>query len=366
MKFFLFLSFFTFFIFSCDGNKTETVDAETGDETAEESDDENDDSDQVEEIETHELIGMYKDSFDGPHIISNTVWDQGGMMGRFNIEFFDSEQLYIIAQNSSNNAWNPDKWSRFDYFIKEGKKYFCQTAYDLETMEDAKETAPAENGNLESGCNGFNWTELLEIIEEGVDKDDSKITHWATGYESYIAGEDVDESWQTPEKALGKAKGTSTDVVSLGRGGSIVLTFEKSIKNGDGPDFAVFENSFNDTNLELGYVEVSSDGKNFVRFDTYYLGVEPVGPYGSHEPSLIWGFAGKFKQGVGTLFDLEKLSEKPEVVEKTVDLNDIKYVKIVDVIGDGTEFDTLGNPIYDPYPTTESAGFDLDGVGVIN
>jgi len=33
-----------------------------------------------------------------------------------------------------------------------------------------------------------------------------------------------------------------------------------------GFDFAVFENSFNDSFLELAFVEVSSDGINFVRF----------------------------------------------------------------------------------------------------
>ncbi|HPA56515.1 MAG TPA: PEP-CTERM sorting domain-containing protein, partial [bacterium] len=118
--------------------------------------------------------------------------------------------------------------------------------------------------------------------------------------------------------------------------------------------------------LELGFVEVSSNGTDFVRFNQYYLGIEPVESYGEHDPSLIWGFAGKFKQGLGTQFDLNDLAEEPEVVDKTVDLTNITHIRIVDVIGDGSEIDTLGNPIYDPYPTIESAGFDLDAVGVMN
>lgn len=321
---------------------------------------------QIEETETHELIGKYSDSFNGPHIISNTVWDQGGMMGRFNIESFDSENDVIIAQNDYNNEFSAGKWSRFDYLIDSSKIYFCQIVYDKETEQEAVDAAGAHRNDLAAGCNGFGWTELTEIVETGINKDDAKIVAWATGYESYISGEDLIEDWKKPEKALGKAEGTSADIVSLGNGGSIVLTFEKPVTNGEGADFAVFENSLSDTFLELGFVEVSSNGTDFVRFDTYYLGVDPVDAFGNHEQKLIWGFAGKFKQGIGTKFDLNDLAEESEVVDKTVDLTNITHIRIVDVIGDGSEIDTLGNPIYDPYPTIESAGFDLDAVGVMN
>lgn len=314
----------------------------------------------------HELIGRYSDSFGGPHIISNTVWDQGGMMGRFNIEFFDSENDVIIAQNDKNNEFSAEKWSRFDYLIDSSKIYFCQIVYDLDTMQEAIDASAADKNDTAAGCNGFGWTELIKITEESIDKDDEKIIAWASGFEDYIEGTELNEEWKTPEKAIGAAKGTSTDIVSLGRGGSIVLTFEKPVTNGEGADFAVFENSLTDKFLELGFVEVSSNGTDFVRFNQYYLGIEPVESYGEHDPSLIWGFAGKFKQGLGTQFDLNDLAEEPEVVDKTVDLTNITHIRIVDVIGDGSEIDTLGNPIYDPYPTIESAGFDLDAVGVMN
>ena len=66
------------------------------------------------------------------------------------------------------------------------------------------------------------------------------------------------------------------------------------------------------------------------------------------------------------MFDLAELAGKPDVVDGTVDLSAITHVKIIDVIGDGSQLDSLGDPIYDPYPTTGSAGFDLDAIGVIN
>ena len=79
---------------------------------------------------------------------------------------------------------------------------------------------------------------------------------------------------------------------------------------------------------------------------------------------MVW--PGKYRQGYGTPFDLADLSDKPEVLSGDVDLSSISHVRIVDVVGDGTFLDSLGKVIYDPYPTSGSAGFDLDAVGVSN
>ena len=196
--------------------------------------------------------------------------------------------------------------------------------------------------------------------------DNPSFVGWATGYENYKIGTDVDGVWQTPEYALGKAVGTSYDIVSLGRGGSITMTFDPPIENGDGWDFAVFENSFNDYNMELAYVEVSSNGIDFVRFDNISLTPDPVGGYGSVDTTLINGLAGKFKQGYGTPFDLSDFVNNIDVQSGIVDLFQITYVRIVDIIGDGSSYDSEGNVIYDPYPTVSSAGFDLDAIGVSN
>jgi hypothetical protein len=197
-----------------------------------------------------------------------------------------------------------------------------------------------------------------------VSKNDPALVAWATGWECYYPGDEVSVTWKTPEKGLGAAQGTSFHIVSLGRGGSITLTFALPIRNSRGWDFAVFENAFNDTNLELGYVEVSSNGKDFLRFDNDSLTPEPVGGYGAVDPTDIEGLAGKYIQGFGTPFDLQDLATKDEVLDGAVNLGRIACVRIVDVIGDGTYFDTGGDAIYDPYPTVGSAGFDLDAIGV--
>lgn len=189
---------------------------------------------------------------------------------------------------------------------------------------------------------------------------DPAFVGWASGWLDYQPGANVSITWQTPDKALGPAVGNSFDVVSLGEGGSIVLTFDRPIFDGPGWDFAVFENSFSDTFLELAYVEVSSDGVNYFRFPNDSLTPGPVGPYGAVDPTNITGLAGKYRQGWGTPFDLAVLVG----ISPLLDFSNIQFVRILDIIGDGTYRDTSGDPIYDPYPTTGSAGFDLDAVGV--
>jgi hypothetical protein len=192
-----------------------------------------------------------------------------------------------------------------------------------------------------------------EAGSTAIHKDSAVFEGWATGYKDYLVGDDVDEMWQVPDNALGKAQGTSFDIVCLGRGGEITLTFNAFILNKEGDDFAVFENSFNDSFLELAWVEVSLDGDTFVRFPNHSLTTSPVSDVVN--PEKIYGYAGKYRKGYGTPFDLAE-----------VGMDSVYYVRLIDIPGDGSAKDTAGNPVYDPYPTTGSAGFDLDAIGVIH
>jgi len=166
-------------------------------------------------------------------------------------------------------------------------------------------------------------------------------------------------------KAIGKA---DVDVVSLGDGGIAIITFTTPIKNGNGFDFAVFENSFNDSFLELAFVEVSSDGTNFFRFPaTSNLPVSPQYTNGAvMDATKIDNLAGKYRASFGTPFDLQEMTGIPQL-----DVNNITLVKIIDVVGDinapYATYDKNNNVINDPWPTPfASCGFDLDAVGVIN
>lgn len=189
--------------------------------------------------------------------------------------------------------------------------------------------------------------------------DSADISSWADQVVTMRYGPAVDEAFRTPDKALGPAAGNSFDIVSLGRGGSIILSFSEGISNGPGWDFAVFENAFDDFFLELGTVAVSSDGITYHSFDTVSLTPAPIPAFGEIDVTEVNGFAGTFRQGFGTPFDFDDLPDG-----HGLDLSQVRYVMITDVVGDGTVLDTGGNVIYDPYPTVGSAGIDLDAIGV--
>jgi hypothetical protein len=161
-------------------------------------------------------------------------------------------------------------------------------------------------------------------------------------------------------------------VISLGDAGIATLSFDPPISNGAGFDFAVFENGFNDTFLELGFVEVSSDGIRYVRFPNVSLTQDTVQiPFfgGSVDATKINNLAGKYRGLYGTPFDLEEIKDS-----SAIDLTNITHVRIRDVVGcihdtllAYVNFDSQGNRINDPWPIPyNSAGFDLDAVGVIH
>lgn len=167
---------------------------------------------------------------------------------------------------------------------------------------------------------------------------------------------------------LGAATGNSNNVISLGDGGEVTLTFGQPIVNGPGADFAVFENGFLDTFLELAFVEVSSDGVNYFRFPAISLNSEEtqIGPFGEVDATKIHNLAGKYRIGFGTPFDLSDLEEHEDL-----DISNIRFVRIIDVVGSVdpayATFDSQGNMVNDPFPTPfVSGGFDLEAVGIIN
>lgn len=168
-----------------------------------------------------------------------------------------------------------------------------------------------------------------------------------------------------PEDACGSAG--QNGVVSLGDGGIAIVTFQNPITNGTGADFAIFENAFNDSFLELAFVEVSSDGFYFARFPSVSLTQNQIqiNGFGTIDATKIHNLAGKYRANYGTPFNLDDINDL------LVNKNHITHVKIFDVTGciqkPYAAYDSQGNIINDPFPTPfETGGFDLDAVGVIH
>jgi hypothetical protein len=242
---------------------------------------------------------------------------------------------------------------------------------------------------------------------------------WADGVTQYSPADDVwSGAWNQPDKALGPATGDPLDIVSLGeltqaeidvgkQPGRIILIFgdpsdpndRRAIRNGKGLDFAVFENGVTSHMTtangsvqgqllaELAYVEVSSNGRDFIRFPSVALTPGRVGAYGTSDMGNLHNLAGKHPNAggicTGTPFDLEDLAGHGDVLSGQVDLNAIRYVRLVDIPGDGSFFDEASShvdpntwpawanyagahPIFDQWPTWGSGGFDLEAIGVLN
>ncbi len=201
--------------------------------------------------------------------------------------------------------------------------------------------------------------------------DSSCFVAWATSCNLQLGYKQINQpdsgfvTVGTDLSAVGPAK--QNGVVSLGDGGCAILEFNQPILNGDGFDFAVFENAFYDSFLELAHVEVSNDKINWIRFPSVSLTQtnKQTESFGFTYPEKIHNLAGKYRMPFGTPFDLEDLIDSPGYSST------FQYIRICDVVGSissglGTK-DSKGNLINDPWPTLfPSSGFDLDAVGVIH
>ena len=172
----------------------------------------------------------------------------------------------------------------------------------------------------------------------------------------------------------------TTEEISAGDSpGYLTVSFPHGIFNGSGADFAVFENGFpygspNGLFAELAYVEVSTDAIHFARFSSISTNTEPVqgsGAFAGYDMSNVFNLAGKHASGYGTPFDLDDLLTDDLVVNDLVDLDNIQYVRLVDIPGNGSFLDNEGHGILDNWLTTGTGGYDFQlsvgkGVGVIN
>jgi hypothetical protein len=146
-----------------------------------------------------------------------------------------------------------------------------------------------------------------------------------------------------PPRGGGEFEG-STDVVSLGTGGSITLELGVDVVDGMGVDLVVFENPFRINGTSLVYqepaeVSLSEDGVTFSAFPCVSTsrpyngcaGLNPVWSQAQSGAGLPWG---------GDGFDLAD-----------VGLARARFVRIVDRSSSGSG---------------DASGFDLDAVMVVN
>ncbi|MBI2345446.1 MAG: hypothetical protein HYV03_00850 [Deltaproteobacteria bacterium] len=139
----------------------------------------------------------------------------------------------------------------------------------------------------------------------------------------------------------------STDVLSLGCGGEIVIEMNDFwIADGPGADFIVFENPFyclGTTKIgwpDIGAVGVSNDGVSFVEFTCTIKAAKNASGLCPYTPAHFPGCAGT-QPVEGNAFDLANIK-----------MTTARFVRIRDVSCNGQ--------------TSQKAGFDLDAISVVN
>ncbi len=154
-----------------------------------------------------------------------------------------------------------------------------------------------------------------------------------------------------PDVVLGAPEGAgnasgSTDVLSLGRQGSIVLALEDfGLVDEEGPDLLIFENPFVGW-VETGYVAVSEDGQNWHEWPCDPLDAEGEYP----------GCAGVEPVYASSQNELDP-TDPDEAGGDAFDLADLGIARAVYVrIRDSGE-----NSYSEP-----SGGFDLDALAVVH
>lgn len=203
-------------------------------------------------------------------------------------------------------------------------------------------------------------------------KDSSAFVAWANKCNVVRGFQDISNQslgyTNVGDSSLAIGLAGTNGVVSLGDGGVAILEFSSPIMDGNGPDFAVFENGFDNLFLELAFVEVSSDGIHFFRFPAISntdTTIQTDG-FGLTDASKLHNLAGKYRAEYGTPFDLSDLTN-----DALLNKQAITHVKVIDVVGSiqnqYCSRDANNHKINDPWPTGwGNGGFDLDAVGVIH
>ncbi len=222
-------------------------------------------------------------------------------------------------------------------------------ADDAPGTEPSKSAGPIDLNEMSSDGGSRSPGETGAVAPATIARYATKVVSFTPGRCAGFGADRMPEIVMGPPKGAGDEVG-SFDVLSLGNGGEIVLSFEPSIiVDRPGIDFVVFENAFYANGdrskpfVDLAEVSVSDDGETWTAFPC--TATEP--PYGDcagwrpvyasegEDPATISG---------GDVYDLA-----------TIGVSQARFVRIKD---NTSQLCTSQGP--------NNNGFDLDAVGVVH
>jgi len=109
------------------------------------------------------IKGVYVDNFGGMQEVSKSFWISTDAV--FEVCSVDNASDRIIAMNNPRNAYNPGKFSRFEWTNSANRLWYCQIVFDAPSAAAAAAAAPANASNpAQTGCGNFAWSELIRIL----------------------------------------------------------------------------------------------------------------------------------------------------------------------------------------------------------
>ena len=109
------------------------------------------------------ILGDHIDEYGSVHEISRTHWRNGSVYGNseYRVLQIDTEVNYLVARNDDANAYNPGKYSRFDWTTHAGNLFYCQSAFAEDTALAAVNATPPDSTDPGTGgCAAFPWTQM--------------------------------------------------------------------------------------------------------------------------------------------------------------------------------------------------------------
>lgn len=116
-----------------------------------------------------EISGKWRDEFNSTFTFTYRSWERRQNISQelATVELFDNDERWLIRK-SSNGALTRMVWTEVDraeLFGEERDSFFqCSEPVTAESPEDAAEQpSSADPGDLEKGCGGYAWTELVRV-----------------------------------------------------------------------------------------------------------------------------------------------------------------------------------------------------------
>ena len=105
-----------------------------------------------------EISGTWTDNWGGGHRVDAWAWESGD--ATFDIEETDTAARWVAARNGDANAYNPGKYSVFEWMVDGTDVFYCQSSYDAADLAAAIAAKKADRADLDAGCGGFGWSTL--------------------------------------------------------------------------------------------------------------------------------------------------------------------------------------------------------------